>query len=57
MPSYTFSNKNTGETVEIFIPYEKLKDGYRGPNGDEDGWERVWEASSVFTETKNRVGK
>lgn len=41
MPLYTFVNEDTGEVRDIFFHMTDEKD-YRGENGNEASWKRVW---------------
>lgn len=43
---YQFQNKNTGEIVDISMPMKDYKH-YRGENGDEDFWERIYYSNQV----------
>ena len=51
---YTFIHKITGETKEINMPMSEYTH-YKGENGEDENWERVYEAPQV--NMGNYIGK
>lgn len=45
---YQFKNKNTGEIIDVVMAMKDYKH-YKGENGDEDFWERVYELPQLNT--------
>ncbi len=55
MPIYLFKNTKTGKIHDIYLPYSEVSKGYKGEDGKEDFWERVFTVPSIMTDTANRV--
>lgn len=51
MPIYLYENQETGEVHEVF---QNMKDPhvYFGPNGDEDGWKRIYTVPQASIDSK-----
>jgi hypothetical protein len=43
---YKFKNKNTDEVHEVEMPMKNYAP-YKGPNGNDENWERVYEAPQI----------
>lgn len=43
---YQFRNKNNGKIIDVSMPMKEYK-LYRGPNNDEDFWERIYDLPQV----------
>lgn len=52
MPQYLFERASTGETREVFYHMNDEKN-YKGENGEENDWKRIFVAPQASIDTKN----